>query len=283
MKHIYLLPVLCVGALVSCSDDKTVEPDPTLPERLTTISSSTMNQSFGYDAEGRVSAWTKTTSSTSVESKYDYSDPTLIGVNAVETYPDVNGEIQQVYTENLYLDEDMVSYAEGSWTQYQNGVEIIKKRYRNDFIYDSQNRLVTIKVTEWNWKQDDWDISHPWTWENKLTWDEDNLTRYDDYSGYTNPRVTYQYRYFGSPVVTKKVEAYPEFRSYYAPLQLAGLFGRQPESLVKTIIRNDFLTGHETVEQYSYNFSVSTQDSRIESYSITTNGSSEVEYKVSWR
>lgn len=175
----------------------------------------------------------------------------------------------------------LAEYTEGTLIFYRDSEPEWKKKFRTDFVYNDLNQLTSIRFSEWRQDGDGWE-EKPWTWENSLAWEAGNIAGYTDYQGNSKPLEEYQYTYYEGITVMVNPVVFPIIRPEYTPLQLAGYLGRQSREQVKEVTITD-TSGKTKIEKYSYDFSISQKDTRIESFTKTINDGQENTFTLLWR
>lgn len=282
MKRLFLsLPMLLIMVLTSCSEKEDPTPEPAAPERLAAISGDNQTVEFFYDNFGNVTRWTRNCDGDRTQANYNYSISGAIILRTLRTYKS-DPVYKTLHDEIMYLNGDgLAEYTEGTYILYHDMEPEMKKRFHTDFIYNDLGQLITIRFSEWRQDGDGWEDT-PWTWENSLEWEAGNIVRYTEYLGNSKPSNEYQYTYYGGITVTVNPVVFPIIRPEYTPLQLAGYLGRQSREQVKEVIITE-MSGNTQIEKYSYDFSVSLKDTRVESFTKTVNDGVEKTFSVLWR
>lgn len=282
MKRLFLsLPMLLIMVLTSCSEKEDPTPEAAAPERLAAISGDNQTVEFFYDNFGNVTRWTHNCDGDRTQANYNYSISGAIILRTLRTYKS-DPVYKTLHDETMYLNGDgLAEYTEGTYILYHDMKPETKKRFHTDFIYNDLGQLITIRFSEWRQDGDGWEDT-PWTWENSLEWEAGNIVRYTDYLGNSKPFNEYQYTYYGGITVTVNPVVFPIIRPEYTPLQLAGYLGRQSREQVKEVTITE-MSGNTQIEKYSYDFSSSLIDTRIESFTKTVNDGVENAFSVLWR
>lgn len=253
-------------AISSCSDDN--DGPQATGMRLASIAADTGNdkQTFEYDASGRVSQYTVVSGDCEVKARYTYPDNNTIEIKSTETV----GENTTVYNETLIMESGIARSAVGSWTIIRpDGT--ISKDFTINFAYTA-NRLASIAFSE----QMPGSSVPPMKWTNTLTWESDNLVEYNDLAGGSSAarRIVYKYT---SMMTWQPVIALPLIRHHYTPLQIAGVFGTQPQYLAGQIL---YYTGDKL--DYTRTYTYSLEENRVLLYTVI-GGKEPVRFLVSWK
>ena len=285
-RYIVAIPVSLM-MLCGCSDsnDPLPEPELRLPDLVASITSERSEEEFIYDDENRIVKWTSSSKFKDdiISCSYKYPDDNTITMDLLDKTVFSASQTQTRHHDvRLTLDNDgLVTVADAIFngTEY-NGIEL-RKKYRHEFEYDDNGHLVRITMTEWNAGNAGWDMDHPWQWVNTLTWDGDNLIRYEDSHGSNKPRIIQEYSYSGIPVAQHKPIAFPIINAGYIPLQLTGRFGKQTagEVMGETVT---YSNGQRNHNGYEYEFTTTATGTIISRYWKRRDDGTELEYRIKW-
>ncbi len=284
-KSIAALPILLtVGSGCSDSYEPLPEPDFRLPDLVSSITSEYFDEEYIYDDENRIAKWISSSSSLNqkVSCVYEYPDDNTITMDLSEQVFFEPDTYLRHFDVSLTLDnEGKITVADGIFNYTKNDLLMLRKKYRHEFEYDDSGHLVSIKCTEWMANRDGWDMDHPWQWVNTLTWDGDNLIRYEDYNGSSKPQYISEYSYSGIPVAKHKPNVFPTIISGYIPLQLTGRFGKQSEGEVmgRTVTNSN---GNRSHNEYAYEFTKTAAGPIISRFWEYRDNGFEIEYRVKW-
>ncbi len=272
-----LIVILSTLILSSCSNSD--EPTPEVFSQVAEITNGkSESKTILYDDYGRVIKYVATFLDETVNSTYTYVGDNLIEIHTehiIHGFLNGDNAIRQ-YEDELYLENGRATYCDGTFSTNQLGQgTIFQKKYRQEFLYTTDNHLNVIKNTEWNKKGDSWADDNPWTWETYYIWKDNNLITVEDYAGNEVPTYVYNYGYSSTTGVRNVLPIHWD-RFQYFPLQLKGYFGSEPANLIISIerIRPDASNSEIT---YQYNIS----DNRIADYTEYKNEVSD-KYSVTW-
>lgn len=281
MKKIFSFLILSSAVILFSCDNKEEEPAFDKTVRISSISSVddlqkfNFLEAFDYNKDGLISNWGLSDNGSVIKSSFDYQDNTIVISS---------DEPNWHFDEKLYLNTNgTAKHAEGKAKYYSNYPDqiVLIKNYTSDFQYNSLNQLTKITISEKRTDDKGWEESNSLDWCVELTWKDNDLIEYVEYSNPSRPFITITYSYYGG----MQVESTPimqcmTMRHFYLPLQYQGVFGMQSGSLVRTRISSR-PQSQDYVTDYSYDFSTSIHDSRVESYYEKYNGK-EFKYAVKW-
>lgn len=282
MKNkLFVLIIASSSLLLSC-DNKEEEPPFDKNIRVSSLSSVdnlqkyNFFQTFEYNKDGLISNWELSDNGSIIKSSFDYQDNTIL---ISSTEPNWH------FDEKLYLNTDgTAKHAEGKakyYYSYNPEQIVLIKNYTSDFQYNSLNQLTKITISEKRTDDNGWEESNSLDWCVELTWKDNDLIEYIEYSNPSRPLITLTYSYYdGYSPEYKPIMQCLTMRHYHLPLQYQGVFGMQSGSLVKTRIISR-PQSQDYVTDYSYDFSISIHDSRVENYYEKCNGK-EFKYAVKW-
>ena len=275
-KSYYLLLSLFIA---SCNNN---EPEPE-SETFMQIASITnkagyISRQYSYDSYGRITTYISIFPAETITAKYEYISDNLVKITTKDINFGRNGiyDIVRTYQDNLHLENGRATYCEGVFSQTEQNKAPFEKKYRHEFNYTSGNLLNVIKWTEWNKDGDNWAEDKPWSWENFYYWENGNLVNIEDCNGHSYPSVTYTLNYDDVSGIQNVVPV-PMGLYQYSPLQLKGIFGAQPVSLISKIYRDDSLNGTASTS-YQYEF----EDNRITKYQESRDNGMTETYSVLW-
>ena len=275
-KSYYLLLSLFIA---SCNNNEP-EPESEIFMQIASITSEEdyISHQFSYDSYGRIVTYRSIFPAEAVTVEYEYVSDNLIKITTKDIDFGRNGiyDIVRTYQDNLYLENGRAAYCEGVFSQTEQNKTPFEKKYRHEFSYTSGNLLNVIKWTEWNKKGDSWAEDKPWTWENFYYWENGNLVKIENFNGHSYPSVTYTLNYDDVSGI-QNVVSVPMGLYQYSPLQLKGIFGAQPVSLISKIYRDDSLNGTASTS-YQYEF----EDNRITKYQESRDNGMTETYSVLW-
>lgn len=270
--------------LSSCDKGENIEEDKIDHKqiRLAFIESEEDHQAhqvFKYNKDGLISEWNYNFTSTNITSSFEYNeDGSVITISSEEK----SSLRMMFFNETLYLNPNGTAcHAEGKVTLYESDYPLMKN-YTVDFQYDSSNRLILIKISE---KRTDFtgrEESYPLKWHVEIDWNGDNIEKYSEWYS-TTSRLAYvaAYTYYDGDLPNYKPIQEPILRFFYIPLQYQGVLGQQSKSLIKTKTASN-PPGSDRVKEYSYDFSVSPNDSKVDKYYEIFLGK-ETEFTMGWQ
>lgn len=274
--------------IASCSntEEPTLEPEQAI--RISSIVSDNESQEYSYDGDGRIKTWNysylSSYSSSDYAAEYNYPSAGIINIKAIETVLISHNQTdKRIFEESLHLSsEGTALYGEGTCSVIKDSALELRKKYRYEYKYDESKQLTSIEISEWVIDHEGNVLSKtPWTYENRLYWNNGNLEKYVDYLGSNNPYQTIEYTYWPNTTATYVPVVFPVIRSYYIPLQYNGIFGKRPAALVSQATTT-WQDGATSTSKYSYTFGISALASWITAYSIETGNRPETEYTVTW-
>ncbi len=261
--------------LAACSKD---EPEPLIFMQISSITNESGSQSkqISYDSYGKVTSYKCAYPGESVVVDYEYVSDNLIKIYTKDVVSDLNGDIIRTYTDELHLEKGQAVSCDGIFSMTQQDKYLSRKKYRHEFIYTRDNRLNVIKCTEWNKPNEELTEDKPKTWENIYYWECGNITKIEDYLGYSYPEFTYTYKYTDIADI-QNVVPIRMGRYQYIPLQLKGIFGLMPVNLIKEENIDHSHNGNYTLT-YQYDIT----DQRITKYSETSEKGITNTFSVQW-
>ncbi len=271
--------------LASCtSNDEPNYPVFMQPSSIQSLDANADNQTFEYDAYGRIVSWNCISNSkndASYSAHFFYPDENTIKVTAEE----VRSDQQRIFEETIQLKNGRASNSEGTLISIDNGVQQFSKTYRLVFDYLPSNHLNIVGHSEVfgiaeDLKENAWDKAMKW--ENYLIWENGNLKEYQDFQGNSSLFQTTKYEY-SLYAVACPIEIPMVINSaHHLPLCMQGVFGLNSFNLVKSSSTFDYNSNLIFSWQYSYEF----ERARISKYTSTrfTNSvlSNPVTYTVNW-
>ena len=266
MNRLLIAPLLAAPLLLA-SCDKTDEPRTPKSYRISWIGENVDDSSyqiFEYTDNGLISEWCCYDDDAEYHAGYQHSAEGIIDISAEEK----SGDERRLFSERLRTSQGVAHRAEGTYQQYSADRLIIRKRYTADFSYTAGRHLAGISISEWITDSEGNDLGTPLTWSVTLNWDPaGNLVRYAEYTNPARPMLDAEYIYYGGETVSHlPLLQRPILRGYYLPLQYCGYLGEQSKSLLQKAT----YTSSGTVDySFSYDLSVSTLSSWVESYTVT--------------
>lgn len=273
-----LLFILLIPFILSaCSND---DPEPDVFMQIESIANEDgyEQQLISYDSYGRVISYERIYPTESIRAEYEYVSDDLIKITTKDIVFDRNGayDIVRTYQDDLHLENGRAVSCDGIFSQTEPDTAPYEKKYRHEFNYIAGNLLNTVKWTEWNKAGDDWAEDKPWTWENFYYWSEGNLVKVEDYFGHSYPCITYTLKYTDI-IGIQNVVPIPMGRHQYFPLQLKGVFGSQPVSLISEIHLTDTFNGN-TSSYFQYDIA----DERVIGFRESHNYGISETFSVHW-
>ncbi len=271
-SFIYLFLISLIFTSCTGTDD----PKERVSWLLSSISNGTGNtRSITYDASGRVIEYQETYPEETVVCSYTYPSADRIKISTKHTR---NGqwkedEIIIEYDDEMILDKGLALSCDGVFTRYEGGKLSMQKKYQHKFDYSAGNNLESVLCTEWRKSGDNW-IS-PISWENKYIWEDQNISRIEEYSAKSVPDYICEYSYSKTSGIQNIVRIHFGRYQYY-PLQLNGILGTQPNNLIIGVSSSSYGVSNPHTE-FEYNI----EDGRISSYIESRNGVSDT-YFVRW-
>ena len=245
------------------------------------IYSDNYSEVFGYDSEGRVSAWTVRYSQDDLGDRavctYAYPDDDVIAIESDEK----RGSQRWMFSERLSLGSDGTAVrATGNVKIYEGSDLMMQKNYTTEFTYSPDKELIGLTIAEKRTDGAGWEESDALTWHIDLEWADGNLIKHTEYTNREHPITTHTYSYYGGETAHyKPILQSPVLRLSYTPLMYAGVFGHQSVSLLKEATLTDRWT--EYTEAYAASRSLASTQAAGEEYTCTTNNS-ETKYVVGW-
>ena len=284
MKN-FLIPFIVILSLfmTGCSKE---EPSLEVFMQIKSIISETGtdNSQFTYDSYGRVISYERICNDESYTITYEYVSEELIRITTKDVIKDAgftqdgyDCDVIRTMIDELHIENGRAVSCDGLFSLAGVDKYPFEKKYRLEFGYTHDNHLNWIKHTEWNKSGDDWAEDRPWTWKNYYYWENGNLVKIEDYSGNSNPYITYSLKY-GDTTEVQNVVPIPMGGLQYYPLQLKGLFGSMPIGLIiEMIVRSDASNSND-ITKYRYIL----YETQITNYAESHNGSKSNVFTVQW-
>lgn len=277
----FLFVLAGVLPLLSCSDSD--EPKPSATVRLESITSddySGDDQYFVYDENGRITQWSYKDSDNEFTAAYSYPSESEIEVLSVFS----SQYTTRTFTESIRLENGRAVASDGTWEVVtSDGLGDINKTYRLEYGYDDSSHLVSIFHSEVvgigdNISESAW--NKPWEWTDYLIWEDGNLKSFQEAYGAQYTKYVTEYSY--SQEKAERPVIYPlVIFDYHIPLQMQGVFGRNPKDLIETSVKSD-RDGNEVVKE-SYDYTI--EENRIVEYWCTRSYGTPapIQYFVNWQ
>lgn len=281
LKHFFsffpMAAVAIAATVFSACSSKDDEPEaPAAPARLLAVTrSDDWHETYAYDRHGRIRELIGAAKDENLNIVYSYPDDKTIEITTTYSWKDQTRCLSEV----AELENGRVKLIDGVEQDYQNGDMTRDVKYSCTFTYDGFNRLRSIGWTQW---QPNAASPRPWRWESTLKWQDTKLLEYADGQGHEEPYITTAYTYYDSQAVGSNPLALPFIALQYTPLQMTGYFGLQPSELLRTRTVDCPATRQHDEYSYSYTYSVTATDSRLESYTVNLSGSRPVTYSLTW-
>ena len=256
-------------------EERTDAPVEERPLCISRIYGDGYEERFVRGEDGCVIGW----ANSDMSCRFDYTDENLIRVHS-ERRDFTDTRYLHHYEESLLLNKGLVDFCEGVWSVEEDGVVTPFKKYMVDFGYDDTGHLQTILGTQFdrNRTSDGWDETRPWRWENKVYWDGDNITRFENAAGAKDPSTVYTYTYL--PIERQGAfMAFAMIMHHWCPLQYDGWFGKLPVNLVASVVISEMRGIPATSETtYEYVF----EDGLVQSYSMAPGNGRNIERCLLW-
>lgn len=278
------LCLLTLAVITSCSNND--EPDYPVfmqPASITTDDINGGNQTFEYNENGKIAAWTlRYSDNERVTARYFYPGDNIIKIESEE----VSFETRTFWSETIQLVNGRASESEGTFIRQIDDVTQIQKTYRLEFTYTPDNHLNIVKHSEvrgigGNVTADDWDNS--WNWENYLIWSNGNLIEYQNFSGNSRVYQTTKFDYSTSTAAYPVIIPNVINSLHHRPLFMQGVFGSNSKNLLESSSIFDEDGKLYSTRHYTYKFNKEDLiDRYVATISDNTAFSKSISYIVNW-